>query len=274
MRQVQFPDSEELCQLCSQSQEDGAKMAASSIQLQEVISSVEATSDVAGRDLEEVNGWFDHHRDEINYLKRREEELEKKEEELRGYILGAAHEAKVFKNQLDHMEEKICRCGRTPSEVGEDLSSEEDARTKLSYASARGSEYVAPLIENPIPIPVPTPCHPRGSSTVLLALEEITKEPSFICEDLDALLREADKGRVRDLQEESSTLVVHLSPQVGSEAWRRLNGIHRIRSGPGRREQRATRSRPYVRRSSSRCPQSFGVQESQEDSQPLHLAPA
>ena len=144
--------SEELCQLYSQSQEDGAKMAASSIQLQEVISSVEARSDVVGRDLEEVNERFDCHRDEINCLKRREEEL-------RGYILGAAHEAEVFKNWLDHMEEKVCRCGRTPLEVGEDISSEEDARTELSYASARGSKYIAPPIENPIPIPVSAPCH-------------------------------------------------------------------------------------------------------------------
>ena len=48
--------SEELCQLHSQSQEDRAKMAASSIQLQEVISLVEARSDMVGRDLKEVNG--------------------------------------------------------------------------------------------------------------------------------------------------------------------------------------------------------------------------
>ena len=106
------------------------------------------------------------------------------------------------------------------------MSSEEEARTELSYALARGSKYIAPPIENPIPIPVPAPCHPCGLSTALLALEEITEEPSFICEDLDALLREADEGRVRDLQEGSSNSVVHLPPQVGSEAWRRLNEIH------------------------------------------------
>ena len=63
--------AEELCQLCSQSQEDGAKMFASSIQLQEVISLVEARSKVVGKDLEEINGWFDCHRGEINCLKRR-----------------------------------------------------------------------------------------------------------------------------------------------------------------------------------------------------------
>ena len=111
------------------------------------------------------------------------------------------------------MEERICRCGQTPSEVGEDLSSEEDARTELSYASARGSKYIAPLVENPIPIPIPAPCYPCGLSTVLPALEEIPEEPTgAICEDLDALLREADEGRFRDLQEESSNSVVCLPP--------------------------------------------------------------
>ena len=93
--------NEELCQLCSQSQEDGARMATSSIQLQEVIPSVGARSKVVGKDLEEINGQFDHHRGEINHLKRREEGLEEKEEELRGFVLGVAHEAEVFKNQLD-----------------------------------------------------------------------------------------------------------------------------------------------------------------------------
>ena len=111
------------------------------------------------------------------------------------------------------MEERVCKCGQTPSEVGEELSLEEDAGTELSYASARGSEYIAPLVENPIPIPVPTPCHPCGLSTVLPALEEITEEPTgAICNNLDALLREADMERARDLQEESSNSVVCLPP--------------------------------------------------------------
>ena len=104
-------------------------------------------------------------------------------------------------------------------------------------ASAQGSEYVAPPIENPIPTPIPAPCHPCGLSTALLALEEITEEPTFICEDLDGLLREADERRVRDLQEGSSDSVVCLPPRVGSEAWRRLNGIHQNCPGPGRRAQ-------------------------------------
>ena len=168
--------------------------------IQEVISSVEARSEVVGRDLEEVNGQFDCHRGEINCLKRREEELKEKEKELRGYVLGAAHEAEVFKSQLDQMEERVCRCRQTPSEVGEDLSSEEDARTELSYASARGSKYIAPPVENPTPILISAPCHPCGWCTVPPALEVITEEPTgAICDDLDALLREVDAERVRDL---------------------------------------------------------------------------
>ena len=244
-----------LCQLQSQSQADEAQLAALSLQVQELISLVEARAEVVGRDLEEINGRFDHHRGEINCLKTREKEAKEKAEELGGFIIGAAHEAEVFKSHLDRMEDNVCRCGRTPSEVGEEfVSSEEEAGTELSHASARGSKYVAPPVENPIPIPVPAPCHPCGSSTALPALEEITEEPSFICEDLDDLLREVGMGRVRDLQEESSTLVVHLPPQVGSEAWRRLNGIHQMCPGPGRREHRAIQSRPYIQRSSSRCP--------------------
>ena len=83
-------------------------------------------------------------------------------------------------------------------------------------------------------------------------MEEITEEPAFICEDLDGLLREANEGRARGLQEGSSNLVVHLPPRVGSEEWRRLNGIHHMHPGPGRRAQRATRSCPYIRRDTSR----------------------
>ena len=81
--------------------------------------------------------------------------MKEKEEELRGYVIGAGHEAKVFKSQLDCMEDNVCKCGCTPSKVGEEfVSSEEEARTELSYASARESKYVAPPIENLILIPV------------------------------------------------------------------------------------------------------------------------
>ena len=263
---------EELCQLWSQSQADGAQLAALSLQLQELISSVELRAEVVGKDLEEINGWFDCHRGEINCLKIREKDAKEETKQLKGFIVGAGHEAQVFKNCLDRMEENVCRCGRTPSEVGEEfVSSEDEGRTELSYASVREDEYVAPPVENsvPLPIPAPAPCC-QGSHTTLPALEEITKEPSFICEDLDGLLREADKERARELGEGSSNSVVCLPPRVGSQEWRRLNGIHRMRPGPGRREQWVTRSCPYIRRDSSRHPRELqGPGESRGSSESL-----
>ena len=101
---------EELCQLWSQSQEDGAQLAALSLQVQELISSVEARAKVVGKDLEEINGWFDCHRSEINWLKIREKDAKEETEKLKGFIVGAGHEAQVFKNHLDRMEENVCRC--------------------------------------------------------------------------------------------------------------------------------------------------------------------
>ena len=247
---------EELRQLRSQSQVDGAQLAALSLQMQELISSVESRAAVVGKDLEEINGRFDRHRGEINHLKIREKDSKEEVEQLKGFIVGAGHEAQVFKNRLNRMEKNVCRCGRTPSEVGEEfVSSEDKGRTELSYTSVREDEYVAPPVENliPLPIPAPAPCC-QGSHTTLPALEEITEEPSFICEDLDGLLREANEERARELGEGSSNLVVHSPPRVGSQEWRRLNGIHRMRPGPGRREQRATRSCPYIRMDTSRRP--------------------
>ena len=181
---------EELRQLWSQSQVDGAQLAALSLQVQELISSVEARAEVVGRDLEEINGQFDRHRGEINRLKIREKDAKEEIEQLKGFIVGAGHEAQVFKNRLDRMEENVCRCGRTPLEVGEEfVSSEDKGRMELSYASVREDEYVAPPVENLIPllIPAPAPCC-QGTHTTLPALEEITEEPSFICEDLNGLL--------------------------------------------------------------------------------------
>ena len=59
-------------------------------------------------------------------------------DQLGGFIIGAGHDAKIFKDQLDQMEENVCQCGCTPSEVGEEfVSSEDEARTELSYASVR-----------------------------------------------------------------------------------------------------------------------------------------
>ena len=85
---------------------------------------------------------------------------------------------------------------------------------ELSYASAHGSEYVAPPVKNPIAIPVPAPAPPccLGSSSALPPLEEITEETTFICDDLDGLLREADEERARELQEGFSNSVVCLPP--------------------------------------------------------------
>src|SRR6202000_2325705 len=143
---------EELRQLRSQSQADGAQLAALSLQLQELISSVESRAEVVGKDLEEINGRFDCHRREINHLKIREKDSKEETERLKGFIVGAGHEAQVFKNRLDRMEENVCRCGRTPLEVGEEfVSLEDEGRTELSYASVREEEYVAALVENLIP---------------------------------------------------------------------------------------------------------------------------
>ena len=203
---------EELCQLRSQSQSDGAQLAALSLQMQELISSVESRAEVVGRDLEEINGWFDCHRGEINCLKIREKDTKEEVERLKGFMVGAGHEAQVFKNCLDRMEDSVCRCGWTPSEVGEEfVSSEDEGRTELSYTSVREDEYIAPPMENSIPLPVPAPCC-LGPTTTLPLMEEIAEEPTFICEDLDGLLREADEGRARDLQEGPSNSVVHSPP--------------------------------------------------------------
>ena len=219
----------ELHQLRSQSQANGAQAAALSVQVQELISSMETWAEVVGKDLEEINRQFDRHRGEINRLKIREKDGKEEVEKLKGFIVSAGHEAQVFKNRLNRMEKNICWCGQTPSEVGEEfVSSEDEGRTELSYASAPGEEYVAPPVENPIPIPIPAPVSSccLGSIPAVPPMEEITEEATFICEDLDGLLREVDEGRAQDLQEGSSNSVVLLPPRVGSEEWRRLNGIH------------------------------------------------
>ena len=249
---------EELRQLRSQSQADGAQLAVLSLQLQELISSVELRAKVVGKDLKEINGRFDRHRREINHLKIREKDTREETDKLKGFVVGAGHEAQVFKDHLNRMEENICRCGRTPSEVGEEfVSSKDEGRTELSYASVREEEYVAPPVENSMPIPIPalvSSCCLGSLAAPLPPMDEITKEATFICDDLDGLLREADKERARELQEGPSSSVVRSPPRVGSQEWRRLNGIHRMHPGPGRRDQRATHSCPYLRRDSSRRP--------------------
>ena len=173
---------EELHQLRSQSQVDGAQLAVLSLQMQELISLVESRAKVVGRDLEEINGWFDLHRGEINCLKIREKDSKQEVEQLKGFIVGADNEAQIFKNHLNRMEENVCRCGRTPSEVGEEfVSSEDEGRTELSYASAAGEQYVAPPVENsnPLPVPAPATCC-LGPTTTLPPMEEIAEEPAVI----------------------------------------------------------------------------------------------
>ena len=112
---------EELRQLRSQSPSDGAQLAVLSLQMQELIFSVESRAEVVGKDLEEINGCFHYHRGEINRLKIREKDSKEEVEKLKGFIIGAGHEAQVFQNCLDRMEENVCRCGRTPAEVGEEF---------------------------------------------------------------------------------------------------------------------------------------------------------
>ena len=79
--------------------------------MQELISLVELKAKVVGRDLEEINGRFNRHRGEINRLKIREKDSKEEVEQLKGFIVGAGHEAQVFKNYLDRMEDNVCKCG-------------------------------------------------------------------------------------------------------------------------------------------------------------------
>ena len=77
---------------------------------------------------------------------------------------------------------------------------------------------------------------------------------TLLVEDLDALLGEVNEGRARDLQEGSSCPVICPLPRVGLEKQRRLNRIHQMHPGLGRGEQRASHSKPYIQRTSSRHP--------------------
>ena len=58
-------------------------------------------SKVVEKDLEEVNGCFNRHQGEINCLKIREKEAKEEVEELGGFIIGAGHDSKIFKDRLD-----------------------------------------------------------------------------------------------------------------------------------------------------------------------------
>ena len=72
---------------------------------------MEARAKIVGKDLEEINGWSDCHRGEINCLKIRERDAKEEVEKLKGFIIGAGHKAQVFKNCLDRMEENVYQCG-------------------------------------------------------------------------------------------------------------------------------------------------------------------
>ena len=105
-----------------------------------------------GKDLEEINGWFNHHRGEINRLKIREKDSKQEVEQLKGFIVGASHEAQIFKNHLNRMEENVCRCGRTPSEVGEEfVSSEDEGRTNCPMPLLLGKSTLPLLWRIPFP---------------------------------------------------------------------------------------------------------------------------
>src|SRR6202000_1296938 len=128
--------------------------------------------------------------------------------------------------------ELLQRLGRSLS-----LQRMKGGRSFLMLRSGRMSMLLLP-IENSLPIPIPalaSSCCLGSVVAPLPPMEEITEEATFICEDLDGLLREADKERARELGEGSSNSVVCLPPRVGSQEWRRLNGIHWMCPGPGRR---------------------------------------
>ena len=113
---------EELHQLRSQSQSDGAQLAALSLQMQELISLVESKGEVIGKDLEEINERFDHHRGEINCLKIREKDSKEEVERLKGFIVRAGHKAQVFKNCLNRMEENVAGVGELLQRLGKSFS--------------------------------------------------------------------------------------------------------------------------------------------------------
>ena len=94
----------------------------------------------------------------------------------------------------------------------EEAFSSEIACSELSHANEdKENEYLAPSMEDPLLILVPAPQCQGSLSMNCCALEEIVEEPREpIVEDLDILLREADEGRARELQE-SSCSVVHQS---------------------------------------------------------------
>ena len=67
-------------------------------------------------------------------------------------------------------------------EVGEEfVSSEDEGRTELSYALVREDEYVAPPVENSIPLLIPAPLLAVRVPTPLFLLwrRSLKSHPSF-----------------------------------------------------------------------------------------------
>ena len=58
---------------------------------------MEVRAKVVGRDLEKINGWFNHHRGEVNCLKIMEKDTKEEVERLKGFVVG------VRKLDLSHL---------------------------------------------------------------------------------------------------------------------------------------------------------------------------
>ena len=114
--------NEELRQLRSQSQTNGAQLASLPLQVQELISSMEVRAKVVGSDLEEINGWFDCHRGEINRLKIREKDSKEEVEKLKGFIVGAGHKAQLFKDVWTGWRRMSASVGGLLQRLGRNLS--------------------------------------------------------------------------------------------------------------------------------------------------------
>lgn len=198
--------------ICSQSQEDGVKVAALLLQPQKLIAAMEDQAKSVGTNLGEVNSCFYCHRIEINRLKRREEELVKE-------IIGANHKLQLFKDRLERAEEDCCKCGWTLSVVEEAFFSE-SVGSELPYAMrTRRMSMTLPLLKIQFPF-----------QFVLLATKGTHLWPSLPWRrwwmisgnPLLRVLREADEGRARELQEGQEEVphcpVVHSQPRVRSRA--------------------------------------------------------
>lgn len=122
----------------------------------------------------------------------------------------------------------------------EEAFSSADAHSELSYASEdKENKYVAFLVENSVPILVSAPLCQENTSTICPVLEETVENPGEpIAEDLDALLRELDQTRCRDLWEGQKEVfhcsLVYPRPRVSSRERRSLTTIRQMVPGGSR----------------------------------------